>query len=128
VTIGTGAIREGWWQQIGDAVLWGFRLQFGTSPAFTAEANLDLPVVAFAGGGLSLQGCVGSWIFRDTSAVNHYAGSIGIWDSAGVQCSFAGTWDGTAPRKRLGDNAGTDLPVAVAVDDVLSGTGYYRAA
>lgn len=126
VTLGAGAINEGWYQQIGDAVLWGFRAQFGTAPALTAVVNLDLPVIAFAGGGLSLQGCLGSWIFRDSSGtVHHFSGSIGIWDAAGVQCAFSGAWDGTAPQLRI-VNGG--IPFTVAVDDVLSGSGFYRAA
>jgi hypothetical protein len=123
VTVGSGAENEGWYQQIGSFVLWGFRLEFGTSPSLSGEARIALPVDAYDGGGTALQACLGTWIYRDASApINHWSGSMGLY--SGGQCSFAGAWDGTAPRKRI--NA-TD-PFVVALNDVLSGTGYYRAA
>lgn len=125
VTIGTtGVANEGWYQQIGSMVMWGFRLELGTGGSFSSTINLDLPVPAYVGGGLSLQNNIGSWLLRDTSASNHYAGSIGIWSGSGLSCSFAGAWDGTAPRTRV--NASS--PVATAAGDVFTGSGVYRAA
>ena len=126
LTAGTGAVNEGWYQRFGEWVFWGFRLQFGTSPSFASTIFVNLPVNAYTGGGTALQACLGSWVFRDSSAGTHYAGSIGIWSSAGTSASFAGAWGGSVPNSRVG-TSGT-APVSVAVDDVLSGSGVYRAA
>lgn len=125
VTLGTtGLANEGWYQRIGDLVAWGFRLELGTSGTISSTVNLDLPVPAWSGGGLGLQNTIGSWLLRDVSAGTHWAGTLGIWSSAGTSCSFAGAWNGTAPSTRL--NASS--PVATAVGDVLTGSGVYRAA
>lgn len=125
VTLGsTGLANEGWYQQIGSMVMWGFRLELGTGGVFTATINLDLPVPAYSGGGLSLQNTLGAWMLRDTSAGTHYSGSIGVWSAAGTSCSFGGTWNGTAPLTRISASS----PVVTAVGDVLTGSGCYRAA
>lgn len=122
VTLGSGAVNEGRYVQIGDLVFWWFRTQFGTSPAFSTTIQLTLPVTALAGGGNGVQATVGAWTFRDASAGDHWSGSIGLWSSAGTLASFAGAWNGTAPKTRIGTSG---APVTVAVDDVLSGSGHY---
>lgn len=124
VTQGTGAVNEGYYLDLGDWIIWQFRLQFGTSPSFSSTIQINLPAAAWTGGGVSLQATLGSWTFRDTSAGKHYAGSIGIWSSAGTSASFNGAWDSTIPNSRI-TNA---IPVTVAVDDVLSGGGIYKKA
>lgn len=124
VTPGTSAVNEGYYATVNDAVFWWFRLQFGTSPAISGTAQLALPVNALTGGGTALQATLGSWIFRDTSATYHYSGALGVYSSAGTSASFNGAWDGTAPRTRIT----TSVPFAVAVDDVLSGSGVYLKA
>lgn len=125
VTPGGGAENQGWYQQIGSFVLWGFRLEFGTSPAISGIAELTLPVVAYDGGGTGLQACLGEWNLRDASGtVKHHGGSIGVFGSGGTLASFAGAWDATAPQLRVT----TNIPFAIALNDVLSGTGCYRAA
>lgn len=133
ITIGSGGITEGWYQQIGELVIWGFRLQFGTSPALSTSASalVSLPVTADTGGGTGLQACIGSYILR-TSTASHYAGSIGCFESAGINASFAGTWNSSTPipNERVGGRSTVIYPqgVTIAVDNVLSGSGQYRAA
>lgn len=130
VTLGTGADNQGWYQQIGFMVMWGFRLEFGTSPAFvTGSAEIALPVPAFTGGGASLQACVGSYIYR-TSGTSHYAGALGTFEAAGLNATFAGAWDsGTSiPNDRAGLVSATQRPAAPTAAGVLSGQGCYRAA
>jgi hypothetical protein len=124
LTPGSGALSEGWYSVVNDWCLWGFRLQFGSTPSVASIASLNLPVTAYTGGGTSLQASLGSWLFRDSSASDHYGGSIGVFSSGGTDCSFAGTWNGSAPSRRIT----TGQPVTVAVDDVLSGGGCYRIA
>jgi hypothetical protein len=127
LTLGTGNSNEGWYQMIGQFVLWGFRTELGTGGTATTTVTMDLPVDAYSGGGVSLQGALGSWIFRDSSAGDHYSGSIGIFQAAGDVCSFAGAWAaaGTiSPRTRLFT---ASSPVVPAIGDVISGTGCYRA-
>jgi hypothetical protein len=126
VTLGTtGLANEGWYQQIGEMVLWGFRLELGTGGGFSSTINLDLPVPAYVGGGLSLQNTIGAWTMRRPSPALHYSGSIGIWSGAGTSCSFAGAWTGSAPSTRI--NASSPLG-SVTAGDVLTGSGCYRAA
>jgi hypothetical protein len=136
ITVGTSASLEGWYQQIGQAVLWGFRLEFGTgSPAFGTAGNalVSLPVTAYTGGLLGLDMCIGSWIYRDGGLL-HYAGSLGCFESAGINASASGAWDSTAvrPHRRVGNDgaAGTTYPQGITVGsgDVFSGSGWYRAA
>lgn len=122
VTVGTGAINEGWYLQQGDLVNWGFRLQFGTGGTSSGSVILDLPVAAFTGGGNGLQWTVGSFIIRDASAsAANYAGSLSIFTSGGVSAAFS-----------LGNSttrANNTVPIAgnYAIDDVISGQGVYRA-
>lgn len=123
-TVGTGAVSEGWYQTLGQWVLWGFRIQMGTSPSWPSTITVSLPVTAYAGNGTGLQASLGSWMFRDDSATTHYSGTMGVFDSGGLTASFGGAWSGTVPNSRI--SPGT--PVTVAVTDILSGTGVYLAA
>jgi hypothetical protein len=124
VTQGTGAVNAGYYLDLGDWMLFSFRLQFGTSPSFSSTIQMTLPAAAWVGGGTNIQATCGSWTFRDTSGTYHYSGSMGIWSSAGTSVSFNGAWDGTQDRGRI-TNA---VPVTVQVDDVLSGCGIYKKA
>lgn len=126
VTIGTGADSEGWYQVIGNMVMWGFRLEFGTSPSWAAgTVLLNLPVAAYTGGGGSLAACVGQWSGRSSASIN-YGSSIMTNDTAGTQCNFAGAWNGTSPSGRVGASSST--PFTPASGNVFSGSGCYRAA
>lgn len=123
--VGTGASREAWYCQVGKIVHFGGRIQFGTgSPAINAVLQMDLPVQAFVGGGSGLTAALGTWQFRDTSAVAHYGGPVAVYASAGMTASFNGAWNGTAPLQRVQ----ASIPFVVATDDVLSWSGTYRAA
>jgi len=127
VTLGSGAVNEGWYQQIGAMVLWGFRLEFGTSPAWTATAQIELPVAAFTGGGASLNATLGAWTLR-TGATSNYAGSINSFEAAGTHGTFAGSWQASSakPDQRIGITSIT--PLAPVAGNPLSGSGCYRAA
>lgn len=132
ITIGTGATSEGWYQQIGSMVLWGFRIEFGTSPSFASAGILvALPVTAYTGGGAGLQATLGSWIMR-TASTSHYGGSMGAFESAGLNASFSGAWNGSTNGNngRIAGPASTGIPagVTIAATNVLSGSGVYRAA
>lgn len=126
VTLGTSAVNEGYYTVIGDLVFWQFRTEFGTSPSFSTTIQLGLPVAGWTGGGLGLQGTIGTWTMRDSSSQEHYSGSIGMWQADGTLASFAGAWDSGAskPSARMGPAK----PITVAVQDVLSGSGVYRKA
>lgn len=125
VTAGTGAVNEGYYIEDEDGwVTFAFRLQFGTSPSFSSSIRLTLPSEAWTGGGTEIQATIGTWTFRDTSVPYHFSGSMGIWAADGLDVSFNGAWDGTAPRSRIANT----IPVTVAVDDVLSGMGKYLPA
>jgi hypothetical protein len=121
VTQGSGAVNTGWYTRIGGLVYGGARLAFGTAPSFSTTITMDLPITANVDG---IQEAFGSWIMRDTSALFHYAGSCGAWESGGISMSFAGCWTGTAPTSRMT----VGVPITVAVDDVLSCSFHYRAA
>jgi hypothetical protein len=123
-TLGSGAVTSYRFKQLGKIVWWQIRIQFGTSPSITTTALVSLPVAARTGGGTNIQDTVGTWTFRDDSAVFHYSGSCGVWASGGAECSFNGAWDGTAPRTRIT----TAIPFTVASSDVLSASGVYEAA
>lgn len=119
LSTGTGATSEGWYSQIGNLVFWGFRVQLGSSPSSSATVVIDLPVDAWTGGGNGLQAVVGSFVFRDASTVNFYAGTATVHSSGGTNASFC-----------LGSNVtrlGNSVPVAFAVDDVISASGVYQA-
>lgn len=124
--VGTGAVREGWYCQIGKIVHWGGRIQFGTSPTINATIQMDMPVQAHVGGGNGLTNSLGAWQFRDDSVTFHYAGTVAIYSSGGVVASFNGAWDSTAPRNRLG--AASTPAASVAANDILTWSGTYRAA
>lgn len=124
VTTGGSSVNEGWYATLGKLTFFGGRLQFGTAPSISTYALLTLPVAAWTGGGNSLQLCIGSWNFRDSSAGDHFSGAMGIWSSAGTSVSFGGAWRGSAPDRRIT----TAIPATVAVDDILSFQGVYRAA
>jgi hypothetical protein len=128
VILGTGADNEGWWQQIGQMVLWGFRLQLGTSPSTSGTIEISLPVAAYTGGGASLQAALGSWVYRDDSGPDHWSGSLGSFEAAGLNASLDGVWDGTSNKTRFGTVVSTARPAVVAVSDVISGSGCYRSA
>lgn len=119
-TITTNYLRLGQ----GELVLFNGYIQFGTSPAITEEIRVTLPTNAntvdydFIE---VVQWCHGAWVFRDDSVPYHYAGSLGIWNTSGTGVSFAGAWNGTAPRKRID----TGIPVTVASGDRLSWEGWY---
>lgn len=123
ITLGTGGVittnymRPG----TGNLVFFNGYITFGTSPAITATCHLTLPTTANVS---AVQWCFGSWVFRDISAGDHYAGSLGGWDTGGTEISFSGSWDGTAPRDRIR----TGVPVTVAADDRLSWEGWYISA
>ncbi len=121
LSIGTGAINEGWWNQQGSIVNWGFRLQLGTAPSGAGTTiQIDLPVNAWVGGGNSLQAAVGVFNIRDASTVNQYPGTLTVFSSGGGSAAFS------LPTGNTRWNSST--PMAVAVDDIISGSGTYRAA
>lgn len=121
-TIGAGAVNEGWYQEIGELVMWGFRTQLGTAPAGAGASGVlvDLPVPAWTGGGNSLQAAAGSFVVRDASPLLNYIGTMSIFASTGLQVSFS---LGSSTTRMNGTN-----PITPAVDDVISGSGVYRAA
>lgn len=121
LTIGTGAVNEGWYSQIGDLVFWGFRTQLGTSPSFTGTALVDLPVAAWVGGGNGLQMVLGAFHYRRASGTLMYTGSATVFASAGTQAAFSLG----STTTRVGSTGPT--PAAAGVDDVLSASGVYRA-
>ena len=125
VSAGSGGVMEGHYCQIGKLVHAEFRIQVGTSPTFTGTTlDLDLPVPAFVWGGNGVWGPLGSWIIRNNSPTEFYAGSIGLSSTSTGRASFAGAWNGTEPAGRVTNT----LPIAFAVDDEFSGTLDYRAA
>ncbi|OFW64725.1 MAG: hypothetical protein A2135_10030 [Actinobacteria bacterium RBG_16_67_15] len=123
ITLGTGGVITTNYCRIGtgDLVFFNGYITFGTSPAITATCHITLPTAADV---TAIQWCVGSWVFRDDSVPDHYAGSLGIWDTGGAEISFAGAWDGTAPRDRVR----VGVPMTVAVGDRLSWEGWYISA
>ena len=127
ITLGSGGLNDGWYQTIGNFVLWGFRIQLGTSPAITSNALVSLPVAAYTGGGTSLQACLGSWVLRDdnsSSPQQNFGGPMSVFEAAGINACFGGAWDATAPRQRVT----TGVPITYQVSDVLAGSGCYRSA
>src|SRR3972149_5993785 len=126
VTIGSGgAITTNYCKAgRGDLVFFNGHIVFGTSPSFSTVITVTLPTNANTSDFDLIdrvQWCAGSWVFRDNSAVYHYAGSLGVWNVSGTEVSFGGAWNGTSPRRRI-ESA---VPFTVAVDDVLSWEGYY---
>ena len=125
VTQGTSAINEGWYLERSDGLVdFRFRLQFGTTPSFSATIRLTLPSEAWTGSGSEIQSQIGWWGFRNSSDPYHYSGTLGIWATDGLDVSFGGAWDGTAPRSRITNG----VPFTVADDDILSGGGTYLPA
>src|SRR3989304_6269304 len=112
ITLGTGGVITTNYCRIGtgDLVFFNGYITFGTSPAITATCHITLPTAADV---TAIQWCVGSWVFRDDSVPDHYAGSLGIWDTGGAEISFAGAWDGTAPRDRV--RVGVPMTVGVPI-------------
>lgn len=127
ITLGSGAVSEIWWQQLGEMVMWGMRVEFAGSPVWgpTLSVTMALPVTAYAGGGGSLGGALGTWAARDSGTAN-YAGVVAIFDSGGVNATFSGAWDGSSPKARIG--VGSGVPFTLGAGDVLSASGIYRAA
>lgn len=126
-TLGTSPVSEGWYQMLGSMVLWGMRLEWGTTPVFTSSLLMNFPVAAYASsGGTGLAGTAGTWGYR-TGATSNYSGSCMINDAGGVAMKFAGAWNGTTPSDNFGRTA-TTTPVAPAAGFVLSASGVYRAA
>jgi len=121
LTLGTGAVNEGWYQRIGDLVTWGFRTQIGTSPSGTGSSyRVDLPVAAWVGGGSSLQAAVGAGIYRATGTTN-WVLVPSVFSSSGLSVAFTVGDSG-------GGRASSTTPVAVASGHVISASGVYRAA
>jgi hypothetical protein len=126
-TIGAGGVSEGFYQRIDDLVFAQFRVELGTGFAFTGTTfELTLPVVAYDWGGSGNLATIGSWVVRDDSVPDHYAGSIGIHGPTSTSCDFPGAWDGTSPKKRVSSSAG--IPITWAAGDIFSGLLQYRAA
>jgi hypothetical protein len=131
--LGVGNVREGWYVVSGEFCTWGFRIQTGTTPNGNATWELNLPVTAYTGGGNGLGAAIGSWSYRwNGGSLHHYAGTIGVFNSAGSVAFLGGAWDGTAPRQRvganssvLGNNSGS---LGMNQNDVISGQGVYRIA
>lgn len=117
VTVGAGGFNSGFKLDLGGVLFYQFMVKFGTSPSFASTISFDLPVTGYSWGG-KVQQCFGTWNMRDESETAHYGGSIGGWDSGGVSASL--TYDGTRVT------AGT--PVTIAVNDTLSGQGFYMPA
>ena len=120
-SMGVGTTATGWYQNLSGIVTAHFYVLFAGSPAFASTIALDLPVAADADG---IQASFGSWVFRDNSAVQHYAGTLAVWSGGATSVSFSGAWDGTAPRSRVTNGT----PFTVAAGDILSGNLSYRAA
>lgn len=121
VAYGAGAVREGWYTNVNGLVTCHMYVVFGTTPAIASDVQVTLPVAADVGG---IQACLGSWLYRDTSTIKHYSGTLGIWAAGATSASFAGGWSGTVPNERIDNN----FPFVVAVGDILSATMTYRAA
>lgn len=128
VTQGAGAINEGWYQTIGDWVLFGARLEFGTAPSFSSTILMNLPVLAYTGGGAATNATVGSWMFRDNSGPTHYAGTMAMSSTAGDSTTFNGGWHVTNARPDGRISNSGPVPITLQVGDILSCTGSYRAA
>ncbi len=128
LTIGSGADNQGWYQQVGAMILWGVRVEFGTSPSYSATITLNAPVNAYTGGGGSLAASVGSWNFRAaTAGTTNYAGSVITNASDGSTFRFAGAWNGTNPANTVG--LGTNVPITpVVAGTVFAASGCYRAS
>lgn len=124
-SIGGSAENEGWFSQIGQLVFWGFRTQFGSAPSITTIINLNLPVPAYQPGS-ALSTVVGTWRWRTAVGPSEFAGAIGLFTNNGTGVSFSGAWNGTNPGVRMG--SGSTAALSVAVNDVLAGSGCYRAA
>jgi len=124
LTLGSGNTVTGWYTNVGGLVNAHFHVLLGTGAAFTSSVVLDLPVASNAS---ALQAAFGSWVYRDTSAVTHYAGTVAGWDAGGTQASFSGAWNSTSnmPTGRIG---GTNVLVTPGSGDVFSSVMTYRAA
>lgn len=122
-TTGSGAVNEGWYQQIGSMILWGIRLEMGTSPSYSASILLTMPVNAYTGGGASLAANYGSWSLR-TGSTSTYAGEVVGNATDGSNAKFAGV----STNDQIGRTTTTGPPIAPASGQVLSASGCYRAA
>lgn len=123
ITVGSGAISEGYYTQIGRWVTWWMRLELGTSPSFTASVLMAFPVAAYASsGGTGLAAAVGSWAFRSSLSAN-YAGTCQVNDSGGVNMKFGGAWNGTNPGNNVG--VSTSTPATPVATNVLAASGTY---
>jgi hypothetical protein len=120
-TLGVGTTPLGWYTQRAGIVEGHFYIAFAGSPVFASTISMFLPVVGDFDG---IQAAAGSWVFRDNSAGEHYAGTLGVWSGDGDSVSFSGCWDGTAPRSRITNGK----PFTVAAGDILSGSFKYRSA
>lgn len=123
-TVGSGADVQGWWQQLGNFIFWGFRVEMGTSPSWSSSVLLTLPAAAYTGAGAQLAANCGGWSARSASGAN-WGGPIVTNDSGGTQVRFTGAWSGTAPSANVGVT--TSTPFTPAAGNVLSGGGVYRA-
>lgn len=126
---GTASSIEGWYSRIGDTVTWQCKIVIGTTGTSSIGTEV-IPSLPQNAQGSALGHTIGGWIFRDTSTLEAYSGNVGSFNAAGTHASLLGTWNGTAPGKRLGTNVGnswTGNPFVMDVGDVLSMGGTYRA-
>lgn len=113
LTKGTGPTEEGWYMKRGRKVSAMHTLTMGTSPSWSGSVSFPLPVECITG---TLDAAVGSWVFRDNSALDFFAGTVTLLSSTTARLS--GAWNGTAPVDFLGQ--GGTSPVALAVSDKVS--------
>ncbi len=121
LTKGTGPTEAGWYLRLGRLIVAQYTLTVGTSPSWSGIVSFTLPVEALDG---TLDAAIGSWMFRDQSTTDWYAGTAVILSATTAR--MAGAWNGTAPREMLGES-GTS-PVALAVSDKVSVCLSYLAA
>lgn len=128
-TIGVGGFSEGFYTKTGGWVKAQFRIHLGTGFAFTGgtfELVLPFPSYIWEGGTFGQTGALGNWTIRDDSAIDHFAGTIGVFETLATRACFNGAWDGTAPNSRVSSAA--THPITWAAGDMFSGNLQYRAA
>src|SRR3989304_2598870 len=127
----------------GDLVFFNGHIVFRTSPSFSTVITVTLPTNANTSDFALIdrvQWCAGSWVFRDNSAVYHYAGSLGVWNVSGTEGGFGGAWDGTdtppaggagragaTPPSRLSVSGGRGVATGAGTSTVRCGSGRISA-
>jgi hypothetical protein len=89
-TLGSGSSAVGWWQRIGNLIIGGATIRFGTSGAAAGSGNyivslpFDADTTFMQTGGLGISSAIGDALVRDNSAVNTgsrqatcYLGTVG---------------------------------------------------